>query len=210
MPQDVLTIPEHLEEVFVVWGPPTFRRLVRENGGKIRASDIAGVSSSTMSRWAQSPPGVPFGQRRDMRSYRSLWFGYPGPFPGLDRIVEEICGFEHSFIGDAVARYGVEQALEKMRRPDSFGLQMLELENSDIVRAANSIGIPSNTRRRWTSKTPYPRQWAALDRLAETVDRTSWLESVMAQGETRMRSRKVSAGGIACIVQSVAAQLSIP
>ena len=196
-------IPDHLEEVFLAWGPPTFKRLVHAAGGKIQASELAQVSSSTMSRWVQSPPGALFGQRKNMRSYRALWFGYPNPFPGLDRLVEEVCGPEHSFIAKAVEKYGLLEALDQMRDPERSGLRMLGLADANIIAAAHEIGVPPMTRRRWTSDTPYPRQWTALDRLATAIDGTSWLQSALAYGHSVDRSRKISPEGIASMVQAV-------
>lgn len=189
-----IIIPDHLEEIFVVWGPPTFRRLVATAGGKIKAAKAAGVSTSTMSRWAKSPPGVVFGQRQG--TYHSLWFGYPSPFPGLDRIVEHIRGHEKSFLGEAIARHGTDLALQKMRDPDQFGLQMLNLPPEKVLEAASAIRIPAMTRRRWTSETSYPKQWVGLDRLANQIDGTSWLHSVIQYGHSEHRRRKVSREGI--------------
>lgn len=201
VPEEEITIPDHLEEVFVVWGPPTFSRLIETAGGKIRASKMAKVSSSTMSRWSQSPPGVQFGQR--VGTYRSLWFGYPSPFPGLDRIVEHIRGPKHSFLGEAIKKHGLASALSQIKDPSRFGLQMLDLHQSEILDAANDIRIPAMTRRRWTTGTPYPKQWAGLDHLAQKIDGTSWLHSVINHGESTGQSRKISREGVGSMARAV-------
>ena len=202
-PRDAPLIPPHLEEVFLVWGPPAFKQLIVGNGGMIKASKVAKKSSSTLSRWMKSPPGALFGQRRDMTSYRSLWFGYPSPLPGFDRIIEEIFGDDQSFIGHVTAQYGMNEALKQMRDPTRFGLRMLGATSAQIAQAAEAVGIPAVTRRRWSAGVPYPGPWVALDRLAKASHHSSWLQTVLSYGAHPRRSRKVSRQAIATMVQHI-------
>ena len=194
-----IVVPDHLEEVFLVRGPKVFERLVQDCGGKMMAGKVAGVSHSTMSRWINTPLGAIFGPRKDMRCYRSMWFGYPSPFPGLDRIAEEMYGNEKSFLGKSIEIRGLTETMRWMRCRTGFGLEMLPLSFKEITGACRKVGIPAATRRRWCAGVLYPRQWYGLDALAGDVDGVSWLESVLRTSDEGFLPRKVSSEALACM-----------
>jgi hypothetical protein len=99
VPVGIVTVPPNLEQVFLLRGPTVLRALVDGCGGPVRAREISGAATATILRWLSEPPGRTFGPRAEMASYRSIWFGYPPPFPSLDRVVEIAIGPEESFIG---------------------------------------------------------------------------------------------------------------
>lgn len=192
-------VPGSLEESFMVHGPFLFLWLIDQAGGRVASERISGVSPSTMSRWLNMKPGSLFGQGGSMRLYRSIWFGYPSPLPGFDRIVEEVYDPDDSFLGLCVKRYGLKRTLQWMRGGRGYGLEMLDMDHDQIRKAANAIGIPAATRRRWQSGLSYPTQWASLDRLARAVVDMSWFETVL-----RIRPspvpRTVSIEALRCLV----------
>lgn len=198
-----VVVPDHLEEVFLVRGPRIFGMLVQECGGKIRAGQIAKVSHSTMSRWVNTKPGTLFGHRRDMRCYRSMWFGYPSPFPGFDRITEEIFGHETSFLGVSVQARGLPTTMRWLRGIDGFGLEMLDVPAKEIIDASNAIGIPAATRRRWDTAVLYPKQWRGLDNMSMHVLGTPWITAVLDSSTDDSLPRKVSHDALSCMVGMV-------
>jgi hypothetical protein len=192
-------VPDNFEEFFLVQGPRIFNWLVQECGGKMGAELTAKVSHSTMSRWSNSPPGQVFGQRQDLRSYRSIWFGYPSPFPGFDRICEEIYGEGTSFIGYCIERHGLQKTLRWLRGRRGFGLEMIDASEEQVLVACDVVGIPAVTRRRWRHGLRYPKQWAALDLMAKDVVGLSWLETVLRVRPDTM-PRRVSHEALVCMV----------
>lgn len=192
-------VPDSLEDTFMVHGPVLFAWLIDQAGGRMAAERVSCVSSSTMSRWMSMGPGSLFGQGGSMRLYRSIWFGYPSPLPGFDRIVEEVYDPNQSFLKLCVRKYGLRRTLRQMASPEGYGLDMLGLEVDDVRGAASVIGIPAATRRRWMSGLPYPSQWDSLDRLARHVVGMSWFETVL-----RVRPlpapRTVSVDALRCLV----------
>jgi len=152
-----------------------------------------------MSRWMNMDPGSLFGQGGTMRLYRSIWFGYPSPLPGFDRIVEEVYGPDDSFLRLCVKRHGLKRTMQWMRGGRGYGLEMLDIDPDALRNAANDIGIPAATRRRWQSGLTYPTQWASLDRLARAVTGMSWFETVL-----RIRPspvpRTVSVESLRCLI----------
>jgi len=193
-------IPSGLEEMFMVHGRHIFLWLIERAGGRMKAERIAKISSATMSRWLNAEPGSLFGQGGKMRNYRSIWFGYPSPYPGFDRIVEEIDP-DKSFLSICVERYGMIRTMAWMRDPYGFGLEMLELPFEDLRDAANIVGIPAATRRRWTSGVSYPTQWRSLDRLCRRVVGLSWFETVL-YVRPRPTPRTVSNEALRCLIDS--------
>jgi hypothetical protein len=196
---NMLDIPDHLEEVFLVRGPRVFDWLVVEAGGIVKASEITGAACATLSRWMNAKPGELFGPRKDARSYRSMWFGYPTPFPGLDRIVEEIEGEHQSFIRMSVEKRGFRETLRWMRGSRGFGLEMLDLNQAAVLSACESIGVPVATRRRWHSGLKYPVQWRHLDTLSAHVTHRSWLETVISVS-LDIVPRRVSKSALRCMI----------
>ncbi len=193
-------VPASLEESFMVHGPSLFLWLIDQAGGRVASERLSGVSPSTMSRWMNMEPGSLFGQGGSMRLYRSIWFGYPSPLPGFDRIVEEVYDPDKSFVGLCVERYGLKRTLQWMRGGRGYGLEMLDIDPDELRRAANSIGIPAATRRRWQTGLSYPTQWVSLDRLAMAVVKMSWLETVL-RIRPRPVPRTVSIEALRCLVE---------
>lgn len=193
-------IPAETEELFLLQGPRLFNWLIDQCGDKAEAESIAKVSHSTMSRWVNGRPGQVFGQRQDMRSYRSIWFGYPSPFPGFDRIVEEIYGEDQSFLKVVVDRYGMLRSQRWLRGFRGFGLEMLDVEPEVLVKACDAVGIPAATRRRWYSGVTYPKQWAALDLLCRHVIGLSWMESVLWVRPGTL-PRRVAKEALRCLIE---------
>jgi hypothetical protein len=199
-PPDRPEIPAEMEELFLVQGPRIFMWLIDQCEGKMNAERAADVSHSTMSRWVNSQPGQVFGQRQDMRSYRSIWFGYPSPFPGLDRIVEEIGGYDQSFLGGCVRRHGLKRTLAWMRGHRGFGLEMLGVSDDQVVQACAAVSIPAATRRRWRRGVPYPKQWRALDGLCHHVLGLTWFETVLWVRPSTI-PRRVSKEALLCLIE---------
>lgn len=224
-------IPDFLEDRFLSHGPFVLQSVIREVGGQTRASDRAQISPATLSRWMSSTPGAIYGPRRDGRSYRSLWFGYPPPFPGLDRIVEEILGPGSSFIGTAVERWGIRDTSSWLRCADGFGFYAMSFDREAVERtaerygaalpilrgedpwedrlqdrvlfgAADRIGLPRESLRRWMNRIRYPRQWQALDRICGDPlrrQRRTWLEEILSV-EPDQVSRRIPDAALRCLL----------
>jgi hypothetical protein len=174
------SVYENLEEVFLLYGPPLFQWLLSQFPTRLDARTTAGVSHSTLSRWANAKAGKPFGQRSGkVKVYNSIWMGYPTPFPGMDRICEEVFGPDVSFLGYCIERYGISGCRTILRKKEGFGLEVLRCEHADLLAAAASVGIPQNTVRRWVLEQKYPKQWDGLDRLARKLLGMTWLEAVL-------------------------------
>lgn len=196
-------VPPELEDLTLVQGPRIFHWLIERCQGKMRAEALAGVSHSTMSRWVHSKPGQAFGQRHDTqtcRSYSSIWFGYPTPFPGFDRLVEEVFGEDKSFLGVCIERYGLKSTLISLRASRGFGLEMLELTDRQILNASRAVELPGATRRRWLSGVRYPVQWRALDALCMHVLGWSWLETLLWVRPVAL-PRRVSKEALLCLIE---------
>jgi len=196
-------VPSELEDLTLVQGPRLFQWLIEQCHGKMQAETVAGVSHSTMSRWVHSKPGQAFGQRHDARTCRSIssiWFGYPTPFPGFDRLVEEIYGEDKSFLGVCIQRHGLKKTLHWMRGFRGFGLEMLDATPEQIVAASRVVEIPDATRRRWRSGVKYPKQWRALDALCFHVLGLSWLETLLRVRPVAI-PRRVSKEALLCLIE---------
>lgn len=194
------TMPAELEELVLVQGPRIFTWLIDRCGGKMAAEQIADVSHSTMSRWVNSQPGQVFGQRKDRRAYRSIWFGYPSPFPGFDRIIEEIHDEDTNFLRLCVEKHGLSIALHHLRSDHGFGLEMLDLDQGAVIDACDAVQIPPATRRRWMCGVLYPKQWRALDALCDHVVGLSWLETVLRVRPITL-PRRVAKEALLCLIE---------
>lgn len=172
---------ESLEEIALLHGPPLFDWLVDQFEHKQEIERVMGVSHATLSRWINLEVGQTFGQRSDdeMRSYRSIWFGYPSPLPGFDRLCEELYDADDSFISICVRQFGLTKTLRWLRQDAGFGLEMLRAEPADIFAAGAEVGIPPVTVRRWMCGRKYPTQWCALDALTKHVLGVFWLEALI-------------------------------
>lgn len=173
-------ITDHLEETFLLHGPPLFHWMLDQFPTRLDAQKAAGVSHSTLSRWVNSKVGKAFGQRRaDITVYRSIWVGYPSPFPGMDRLCEEMYGSKESFLGHLIQRSGMRYVMRMLRRRPGFGLEDLQCDHEDLLAAADRVGIPKNTVRRWTFDQTYPSQWKALDGITRKILGMTWFEAVL-------------------------------
>ena len=170
---------ESFEEMALLYGPQLFLWMVSRYNLKLDVEKVARVSHATMSRWLNAEAGKVFGQRHDVRSYRSIWFGYPSPFPGFDRIVEEMYGGSDSFVSIIVDKYGLKVARRWMKQRVGFGLEMLDVPSPDIFAAAERAGIPYPTTRRWMAGRAYPSQWSALDLISSDLLGVSWIEALI-------------------------------
>lgn len=179
-----------------------FDSVVREAGGKAAAAKLAGVSCSTMSRWISNQPGEIFGPRKDARQWRSLWFGYPSPFPGLDRVVEEVLSEETSFVSACADKFGIQETIRWIKGFRGFGLDRLGLPDREIDKVCRSLGVPSVTSRRWRGGLHYPLQWRHLDRLCQRLGLGTWLEHVLVCNAPNP-PRKVSREALCCMLREI-------
>lgn len=173
---------KNTEEMFLLHGPVLFEWMMEQFPKVSTVERVASVSRATLSRWQHTEVGKTFGQGRTssrMRSYHPIWFGYPGPFPGMDRICEEVFGLESSFLGVLIDRMGIRGTIRYLRNRMGFGLDALELDSSTLHGAGRQIGIPTATLNRWMSGRSYPSQWYALDAMANHCLGMHWLDAVI-------------------------------
>lgn len=173
--------PMGLEETFLLRGPGLFDWICSRFPRRLDLEHAAGVSHATLSRWTNSAVGQGFGQgrNREVAAHHSIWWGYPMPLPGLDRICEEIFDFEDSLVGRLVAAHGFPSALHVLRSPSGFGLADVGVERGDALAAAAQLGIQPRLARRWMEGRLYPTQWTAMDRVCEGLFGCSWLEAIL-------------------------------
>lgn len=199
--QRAALVPGDLEQVVLTRGPRILRELVRGVGGVGRAARTAKVSTPTVSRWLAREPGSVFGSPREGGSYRSIWYGYPSPFPGMDRAVEELIGPDQSYLGALVDRYGWERTWRHLRSGRGFGLDLLDFEEHEVAEACDAVGIPRTTRTRWWTGHLYPKQWRALDSIAQQAVGTGWIEAVLSVKLSVRRAIPKSA--LACLIDEI-------
>ncbi len=172
------SFPANLEQAVLLAGPQVFAALVRDAGGLSAAARLAGSTRGTLSRWITSRPFArSFGAGvRDARHYQSVWFGYPPPLPGLDRVTEAILGADVSFVGALSLR--LENPVRELALSDSFGLEWI-FSSAQITEGLAEAGIPPSTARRWRRHLTYPSQLQVLDRLSLEMCERRWLHLVL-------------------------------
>ncbi len=193
-------VPDSFEDHVMVQGPSVFACLVSEVGGRAAAIEASGLASSTWARWLQRSPGHPFGPGGRSSMRRSLWFGYPAPFPGLDRCMEQICGPESSFLQVLVGQKGWVGAYGVLEKPEGFGLVDVGVTWPDIERLEF---IPHTTRRRLFSSSTMSKSLVCLDRLARACGRLGWFEAVASYQGSPARVRAVPMVALRALVESV-------
>jgi len=196
------TVPGDFEQVVLTHGPSTLRWLVQEAGGTVRASETSKVAVQTMSRWLTRDPGPIFGAPHGAGSYRSIWHGYPSPFPALDRMVEELIDPQNSFIGVLVDRDGWEGAYKIMFDEQPFGLEILGLSALEFREACEAVGVPRTTASRLWDGCRYPKQLEAIDRLALSVCSQRWF--ILLLSHTSHPDRlPIPLGALQCLVSEI-------
>jgi hypothetical protein len=192
-----LMFPENVEQIFYERGPILFHRMICAVGGLSEASRISGVSQSVLSKWRSVEPGV---GTRDSKLYRQLWFGYPAPFPGLDRIVEEVVGPDSSYLSVLVDSFGEENVHKKMR--PFLCLSVLNLSKVEVAEACEMLGIPVTTWKRWWNGVRYPHIWSSLDVLSRACWGVPWWRAVVFPPEQNI-VRTTPPSAIACLLFDV-------
>lgn len=137
------------------------------------------VGTGTVSRWA-SEAERDLSDRQIVRTWRSMWAGYPSPLPAYDRVYEKLRG--RSFLETCFSRRDSSEVLAELREE---GLSLLGAgSEEEICAACKHLQIPSSSRRRWM-KTSWPSQWGALDLLSLETCGVGWPELVLVYEPTR-------------------------
>jgi hypothetical protein len=191
-------VPSELERVVLSSGPFVLRSLISENGGISSSARISNTSKLTLARWMNYEPGAVFRGRQDNKIWRSIWPGYPSPFPALDRMCEELYGEESSYLGELVERTSWETAFKVLRSKDGFGMSSLRTDRNEFREICQSLQIPKSTELRLWSGVTYPMQWRALDDLAMAVNSEMWIVTVISHPSPI--SRKIPKPALDCFI----------
>lgn len=181
-------------------GPRVLMKLVEEVGGKKEASRIACIARVTLNGWLDPTP------RKTAKVYQTLWSGYPAPFPGLDRVTEEVVDPDLSFLGFVAAEHGWQGLISRVRTdPAGFGLSLLGRPRSEIVRVCQGLGLPPSTYGRWWDGLSYPKTWRAMDRLAHALypgQGATFLQLVL-DHDPLPRKRRIAPGALGVLYRHV-------
>lgn len=192
-------IPPGLERTVLLRGPAVLDEMIRTVGGVVSASRVMEVSVTTLTRWIQQAPS-PDKCSRVSSGHRSIWPGYPSPFPGMDRVVERMHGPDASYLGALSSRFGsLSETMETIRRRGWVSLLSLDVNRKVLSGAISGCGAPSSSSRRWIDGVRYPRQLSSLDRLAQQVGHPSWFEAVLLTSAASL-GHPVPAGALLCLV----------
>lgn len=194
-----------MEELFLSVGPAAFRFLVDSAGHRMDARKIMGIGTVTLYKWMK-PAGKVFGPKRIVRSFRPLWFGYPSPLPGFDRICERTFGPEEGYFSRAIAIEGsLETVLARIRK-NGLSVDDLGIEKKEVTEICKKLQIPITTRWRWAKPVAYPSQWEALDKLSTVVASKGFVEFVLGF-ETTAQTRRLPEPALACLAGQVRRQI---
>lgn len=204
-PDPALWLPEvplELEQVVFVSGGRFLDQMIRSGGGILECSQRMSIAPQTTSRWVHRPPGVVFGAPRTTGCYRSLWHGYPPPFPALDRVLEELVGDGESYLRRLVGQEGWKSAYDRLLSSDGFGVECLGFLESEFGEACRAVQIPRTSGKRLWRHCRYPQQWRALDRLCIWLLGDRFLRSLLMSGSCAVR-RPVPFEALQCLLAEV-------